>query len=1390
MKRLTIYFIIGFFVKLCFPAGITLTQTPGSLYRETSSILVGWQEPVQAHLKFGLSSGNYTFQSSASGTKQLNFVPKNEGMTPGVYYCIISSGSLTSREFKLYIESGKAPIMQTPVNNSVINSAIPSFSWDPVAGVPFYHLILSDQPVELSEDANGELLLNGGNIIWQVITSKTNVLYGEADPSGFFAHMNKNLPPILKGLEYNWVVLNNYSNHPAYSSIVQAGVSGFTVNLSTTLAAPVLLSPQNNSTLQQTNITFRWSPVAGASTYQLLLSESIEQDGSESSYIVWGPVTTETSIDLPARQMLKGLEYFWRVVVLDQAGRGTGSEVRQFTYSVPTATLVFRTTDTKNKTLPRVEIDIVPQNGSSEISKLLSADNGVLEQPVQPGDYTIFGRKSGFVDTSTTASLKGGETVNVSLVLRELVQSINGLIVDQRNQPLPGARVRFNDFQNSLKNSVISDDFGRFNIFLAPGSWYVWAEKSGYSFSDTSIVRLNTGQQKTLAFNLKLVEKAAKIIGSVKTTNGIPVVNCQVRAENDTELFSTFTDNIGGFELALSSGAWSVFAEKDGFTASTRRTVLLSADQTLTLSPDLTLSTNASIVFGIVSTAEKTLPSVAIEAIPLRGQVVKDITNPKGSYLLSLEKGAYKLRALSKSFIPENEFYLELAEKETLTGMDFFMTATTCQINGFVKFNNSPVIGAIVTNGTNSDTTKSDGSYRLFTTSGANTIQSYFKGQISTGTKSVNLKDGQVRNNVNFSMTRAGVIEGKVLSGGQNVPYAHITAKAGNNIYTFSGQKDGSYWISVPPGVWNLSAQKVGFETGAFNGVAVNNGQTISGVDFNLNFTGAVLRGQVTDAANNGVQNVQLEIEKAEVVASTDRYGNYAVSLDPGNYTILAQKTGFVNQQKVASVSKNQTTTLNFKLAAQGTIRGFVKDQSGQPLDRIDVTAIGPDTLRSKTDHAGEYVLYMNAGSYRLMADQLGYAAGQTNVSITLGQTIIKDFTLANAPNEIAKIKGQIYDSENEAMQGVGFRISGFSDKTFYSDVNGLFDTDILETGKNYTIQPFSDGRFFVPSTRSYSPLTANQNNQNFQSGLFGDVSANENISSFDGSLVLRVKAEQDVSPFYKNMPRDSISADVSGNNQVSPFDASLIFRYAAGLIDEFPTEGTNLAKPSVAAKEKRAIALDIKYKNSNQIQVDLLLENNTNVYSGEFELVYDREFFGYLFSENTNIAEGTYYYTTEKPGAVKIVFAALQPISNSDPIASLVFETKKLPLIPDNIRIVKARVNENNVKIKTSVEFNNAPFSTFKLFGNYPNPFNSSTKIRYILPTFVDVAEHDVELKIYNILGQPIKTLVNTTQPAGFYEKSWDGSNDMGHQVPSGIYIYQLKAGPFKDFRKILLVK
>ncbi len=92
---------------------------------------------------------------------------------------------------------------------------------------------------------------------------------------------------------------------------------------------------------------------------------------------------------------------------------------------------------------------------------------------------------------------------------------------------------------------------------------------------------------------------------------------------------------------------------------------------------------------------------------------------------------------------------------------------------------------------------------------------------------------------------------------------------------------------------------------------------------------------------------------------------------------------------------------------------------------------------------------------------------------------------------------------------------------------------------------------------------------------------------------------------------------------------------------------------------------------------------------------------------------------------------------------------------------------------------------TSYSLSQNYPNPFNPTTQIRFSIPN-----DSKVELKIFDILGREVATLVKGDFKAGYYTFEWNGKNDYGQRVTSGIYIYRIVAGKFVQTKKMMMLK
>ncbi|NQT24346.1 T9SS type A sorting domain-containing protein [candidate division KSB1 bacterium] len=92
---------------------------------------------------------------------------------------------------------------------------------------------------------------------------------------------------------------------------------------------------------------------------------------------------------------------------------------------------------------------------------------------------------------------------------------------------------------------------------------------------------------------------------------------------------------------------------------------------------------------------------------------------------------------------------------------------------------------------------------------------------------------------------------------------------------------------------------------------------------------------------------------------------------------------------------------------------------------------------------------------------------------------------------------------------------------------------------------------------------------------------------------------------------------------------------------------------------------------------------------------------------------------------------------------------------------------------------------TTYAMSQNYPNPFNPETSFSIDVPQ-----DGQVTIRVYSLLGQEVKTLLNESLDAGRFDMSWNGNNDNGFSMPSGMYFLKMNAGSFQQVRKITLIR
>jgi hypothetical protein len=200
-------------------------------------------------------------------------------------------------------------------------------------------------------------------------------------------------------------------------------------------------------------------------------------------------------------------------------------------------------------------------------------------------------------------------------------------------------------------------------------------------------------------------------------------------------------------------------------------------------------------------------------------------------------------------------------------------------------------------------------------------------------------------------------------------------------------------------------------------------------------------------------------------------------------------------------------------------------------------------------------------------------------------------------------------------------------------------------------------------------------------------------------------------------------------------------------------------------------------------------------VAGAELEIEFDSDQVRLLDPQLTPLTDGLQLFTGTKDGVQKIGIVDLSGKNHlpagegalvtlrakGNDLASV--KIKKATLVDLDARPLALELS-GELNLEVAKDSDSRPQS-FSLSQNYPNPFNPETEISYALPNACPV-----KLFVYNLLGQRVRTLVDEYQAAGHKSVLWDGTDEDGKQVASGVYFYRIEAGEFTDARKMILMK
>ncbi len=374
------------------------------------------------------------------------------------------------------------------------------------------------------------------------------------------------------------------------------------------------------------------------------------------------------------------------------------------------------------------------------------------------------------------------------------------------------------------------------------------------------------------------------------------------------------------------------------------------------------------------------------------------------------------------------------------------------------------------------------------------------------------------------------------------------------------------------------------------------------------------------------------------------------------------------------------------------------------------------------------------------------------------------------------------------------------------TDVDGFFELKKVPTGSYYLVAKTNGylssqfpGVTVFPGDIQVG-INPTFNNAAIPDDL-GELQGGD-VSSGDAPGVQDDRVDEDDINFLDNNsgtvdPAVLANGDINGDGAIDGVDIIIASsNFLAGSNEGIPPIGNKRSGGDNGSATLSLKGVPEVTQNNQEFVVSVWAENVDDLFGYIYTLDFDPAQVELV--ENEPIVEGDFLKTRQ--GENRTIFFDLAAnvgrkiinvllgvngkfVTGSGVITEVHFRALADDIHPD-IRLLNVKVANSEVDIARLSDTIQIP-DEFGLAQNYPNPFNPVTNIRFELPR-----TSDITLKIYNVVGQEIASLVNTELTAGFHKVVWNGRNSFGRPVASGIYYYRLTTPEFTQTKRMLLIK
>ena len=599
----------------------------------------------------------------------------------------------------------------------------------------------------------------------------------------------------------------------------------------------------------------------------------------------------------------------------------------------------------------------------------------------------------------------------------------------------------------------------------------------------------------------------------------------------------------------------------------------------------------------------------------------------------------------------------------------------------------------------------------------------------------------------------------------------------------------------------------------------------------------AFYSGNVKNTDNQPIENATVSAQGTNTV-STNSNGEFALQFTelPGGdstlTTITFEHSQYQTLYKNVLISEGDSLTnqeiILFSPAQTFNITGNVTFEDSQPVPYgeiafLNVNGNSTDNLYTLTDDQGNYSIDVPPGSYYIRSKAL-YRQGTAwayrylyydnalnleDAGILEINSDTSNINFVHSNFQVGSISGNVIDAATlSPLEEVEISTTAFP----------KLDSSIVVTDSNgdYTVDVFEGTYLLFAYKTGYEVLFFNQAATIFDATPVIVTADNLNITGVDFSLPVEGTGTNSISGFVYDADTEMPVPDVyvyalpisTGGNDNSPLIKNGVPSGDGEILKTDNNGAYTLGKLRNGVYTilfYRADCVSVFYGNTFSWETAYMLNltGNTNLTDININLVKMDGFGGEIVGSVFN--SGNTYSPSN------ILSSSLISVSNNsgDVVATAITDYNGeyiVPSVKNGIYTVKAShigyvtteysqpvqidLSNNPVVKNIDIDVESSPSSvpgddeqkpvSFNLYQNYPNPFNPTTEIKYSI-----LNDGFTTLKIYDMLGREVKTLVNEEKPAGIYNVYFDAS-----KLSSGIYFYSITSGSFHQTRKMVLAK